>query len=159
MLLESEASLKRVQREIDTTERRAQSLGKNTATAARGFERLTERVSDQRTKLTQLSEAYRRGDITSKQFEKALQGVDRAAGNVNSRIRDSQARLTDFANKTTSLQDKLSSLGSGLTSVGQSMTVGLTAPLTALGYAALRSATSFDDLRNKLQAAAGGSEA
>jgi Ca2+-binding EF-hand superfamily protein len=159
MLLESEASLKRVQREIDTTERRAQSLGKNTATAARGFERLTERVSDQRTKLTQLSEAYRRGDITSKQFEKALQGVDRAAGNVNSRIRDSQARLTDFANKTTSLQDKLSSLGSGLTSVGQSMTVGLTAPLTALGYAALRSATSFDDLRNKLQAAAGGAEA
>ena len=140
MLLESEAALKRVDRAIETTEKRAQSLGKNTAVSARGFEKLTNTVSTQRNRLTELSQAYHRGEITSKQFEKALHGVDRATGNVNSRIKDSQARLTDFANRTTALKDKLSSLSSGLTSAGQSMAAGLTLPLTALGYAALRSA-------------------
>ena len=39
------------------------------------------------------------------------------------------------------------------------MTVGVTAPLTALGYAAVRSAANLDSMMNRLRAATGSSEA
>lgn len=53
----------------------------------------------------------------------------------------------------------LNRVGSGLRSFGTSLTVGLTAPLTALGLIAVKSARDIDDQANTLKAFTGSAEA
>lgn len=156
----AERDLKRVEREIDSTEKRANSLGKTSAVTARSFEKLRENVAKSRTQLTEAASAFQRGDITATKMGASLNRTANAAGNLNSRLKDTNAKLQDFAaNGLSRLQSKLSAVGQGIQSFGRSMTVGVTAPLTALGYAAVRSAANLDSMMNRLRAATGSSEA
>lgn len=98
-LRNAEQRLKATEQAIGATEARAKGLGQTSATTARQYEKLNERITQQRDKLLQAATAYQRGDISAKQFANALNSVGQAASNVDSRIKDSQARLTDFGNR------------------------------------------------------------
>lgn len=154
-LRSSEARLRATESAISSTEQRARGLGQTSAAVARSYERLNERIGEQRAKLQQAASAFTRGEATSKQMASALSQVDRAAAGVNSRLKDSSARLTDFAAKQSFSISKLSTMGQHFSQLGQSLSIGITAPLIAASYAFVRSATSIDAMRNRLIAATG----
>ena len=158
-LRSSEARLKATESAISSTEQRARGLGQTSATVARSYERLNEKIGEQRSKLQQTAAAFARGEATSKQMASALGSVDRAAAGVNSRLRDSSARLTDFSNRASKIPQMLQSAGQGVQNFGRSLTVGLTAPLAALTAISFQQAASFDAMRNRLNAATGSADA
>lgn len=142
--------------------KKAQALGQTGAAVARSYEKLNEKITQSQNVLNAASAAFKRGEITAKQFQQVLASTEKTVGSVNSRLGDSGARLTDFASRQQNLNklfstigNTVSSLGSSLTSLGTTLTVGLTAPLTALATIGVRSAITLDDLRNKLISATG----
>ena len=71
-------------------------------------------------------------------------------------VKGAEKNIAELTNK---LKSQRNSFGSGLQSIGKSLTVGLTAPLLALGAASVSSASNLDSLRNNLVSATGSVDA
>lgn len=151
-LRDAEARLKATERAIEQTEAKAKRIGQTSATTARSFEKMNERVAETRAKLQQTAAAFERGETTSKKMGSAFQSADKAANNLTSRLKDQNARLADMANRAQNATGSVSKLG-------QVLTTALAAGLTAVAYAAIRSTIELDNVRNKLVAATGSTEA
>lgn len=158
-LLRAEDRLKQTERAITDTERKAKSLGKTNAVTGRSFEKMNQSVRESRDRMDQAVNAYLRGEISQTKLASVLRQTDTRVNSLNNRIKDSTARLQDYAAKVSAIGPKLQDIGGRLQSFGQSMTIGVTAPLAAASVALFRNASSWDDLRNKLQAATGGADA
>lgn len=85
--------------------------------------------------------------------------VDSAVDDIKSSAIDTGSSIDDLASTTesagSSMLASFESLGSDLQSAGTKMSVGLTAPLMALGTAAVMTVSSFDDSMSKVQAISG----
>lgn len=154
-LRQAEDRLKSTERAITATENRAKSLGQSSAVSARGYEKLNDAIGTQREKLNQAADAFRRGDISAKQFAASVNQVGNSTSIINSKLKDTQARLTDFATRATDVAGKMRSLGTGMTNVGQALFVAMTVPLLGLGVAAVKTAADFQSLRAGLTAVMG----
>lgn len=159
-LRDAEARLKATERAIEQTEAKAKKIGMTSATTARSFEKMNEKVAETRAKLQQTSAAFERGEVSSRKLGTTFQSVDRATASLNSRLKDTHARMSDLASGGLQrLQGRLQSVGSGITSFGQSLAVGLTVPLGLFGAASIKAASDFDSLMNKLRAGLGTTQA
>jgi hypothetical protein len=107
---------------ILATEKRAKDLGVTTATSARSFEKLQEKLNLANRNLTATASAFQKGEASAKQMASALMAVDRAASAVNSRLRDTQARLADVSSKGSKGSNFLGNLDLG--SVGNAALTG-----------------------------------
>lgn len=70
-------------------------------------------------------------------------------------LQDAEAQITAFVNKV----GKIGQIGSDLKNIGQQMTIGLTAPLLALGAAAIKSYGDIEALKKGLEAVTGSTAA
>lgn len=155
----ADARLKATEREIARTEERARGLGQTSAVTARHYQKLTEQVAQNRAELVRSATAYAHNAISLKQMGSAIDSTGRNVGNMTSRLRDANARLSDFSTRSANIVGKLREAGDGMRSFGQSVTIGVTLPLIGLGKVALDQAAGIDAWRNRLQAAAGSTDA
>lgn len=112
--------------------------------------------------------ALRRVDAGGREAARNLQLLERATGRTRSvfdatgtstrRMADEILGVGRSARTTESLLARMRGTGATLDGIGRKLTFGLTAPLTALGGAAVRSATEMDSLKRGLIAVAGSSD-
>ena len=147
-LRDAEARLKATERAIEQTEAKAKKIGMTSATTARSFEKMNEKVAETRAKLQQTSAAFERGEVSGKKMTSAMQLADKATTNLTSRLKDQNARLSDMATRA-------QTASAGISKFGQILTTVLATGLTAVAYAAIRSTIELDAVRNKLVSATG----
>lgn len=94
-LLDAERQLDQTEQAITQTERKARELGQTSATTARGFEKLREKVQSSRESLEQSRVAFERGNLSAKQMARSLDSVSRSAETAGSKVKDLQARLSN----------------------------------------------------------------
>lgn len=150
-LHDAEVRLNTTERAVQDLERHAHSLGRVTAVTGRQFEKMSESVRENRQRMEQAIDAYRRGDVSQAKFASALRQTDARITSVNSRLRDMSARLQDAANRSSATAGSLSLLRSGFAAIGVSG--------VAAAYGIGRAAIEVDNLRNQLRAATGSTEA
>ncbi len=146
-LRDAERRLKSTERAITDQERRAMGLGKTTAVTSRSYEALNESLGRARQRLQATSEAFRRGDATSKQMRAALVNVDKATERLNDRLKNSKARLDD-------MPGRLQRVASELMTVAKYGSFAA----AAFGTFAVKTAADFDSLRRGLTAVAGSAD-
>lgn len=158
-LRSADQRLAETSKNVTGLEQKTTGLGQTSAIAARGIEKFNESIARIRANLAESAGGFARGQIGATQMAGAVKSAENALNSLNSKIKDSNARLTDFANKAVDVKAKLQSVAEGISNVGQKMTIALTAPITALGAFSVKAASSFDDIKNRLNAATGSAEA
>jgi methyl-accepting chemotaxis protein len=118
-LLNADKLLGETSKAIGDVEQQAQNVGKTSASTARQFEKFNDIVGQQRQRVLDAAEAFRKGDITTRQFANVINQTESHVSSLNSRIKDSSARLTDFANNSGKARSAFQSfLTAGLATAG-----------------------------------------
>ncbi len=87
-------------------------------------------------------------DMTSKalsDINQRLEQLNSSAGKFNSTLDENKAKMQAFSTAT-------KSIGQGLVKIGAALTAGITLPVVAFGVAAVKSAATFEQSMNDLQA-------
>lgn len=100
----SDRLVSEVGRDIDQTAGKAVKLGLTSATTARQFEKLNERLLTNRNLLHDAAKAFQDGDISAKRMASTFAQVERATVSVSSRVRDLKAQLSDLQGSTSQLE-------------------------------------------------------
>lgn len=95
----SQNLLESVSKAVTSTESRAVSLGKTTATTSRQFERFNEVLSAQQKKLLNAGAAFQAGHISAKQMASVMTSVDSSLLRTASSLKSVNAGLDDFKKK------------------------------------------------------------
>src|SRR4051812_40728777 len=98
---------------ISVVESQARLVGNTSATTARQFEKFNDAVQQQQKRVLDAADAFKKGDISAKQFAAVINQTDTKVSSLNSRIKDSSARLTDWANKSKSAGSVFASVFQG----------------------------------------------
>jgi tape measure domain-containing protein len=91
----ADARLKETSQTLVSTEKKARDLGQTTATSARSFEKLQEKVSQSKVQLIATASAFSKGEATAKQMQSAIHATTRATDQLNSKLKDLAARQAD----------------------------------------------------------------
>jgi hypothetical protein len=132
--------LKSAQVELGKTEAKSKLLGDTSATVSRRYEKLSEAIGANNSRLSEAVSAYTRGEISARKYASVLANVERATASVSSRIKDANARvaeigstgLTHFQQQIRGATSQLSNLSGILT--GNRLS-GITSEFTSLGLA------------------------
>jgi CHASE3 domain sensor protein len=98
-LQRADARLTETAKHLADTEKKAESLGQTTATSARAFERLQDKLALANQRMISTAIAFGKGEATAKQMATALRGVESATNSVNSKLKDTAARIADIKAK------------------------------------------------------------
>lgn len=155
-----DSGLKSTAKEITNLENHAKSLGKTSASTARGFEKLREKSADVKSELAGAVKKFKDGDISAKQLEGSVRKAANAQKSLSSRTKDSAARLTDFADRAkkaekaarglSKISGHMRGVGDGIANVGRSLTAAITLPLAGIATLGIKSALSIDAAKTKL---------
>lgn len=85
----------------------------------------------------------------------AVAFLDLDTSKFSSGIKTAGQEMKGFTDNTQSAEDRFKSLGSGLQTVGAGMTLGVTAPLVAIGTVAVMTAANFEHGMSKVSALSG----
>lgn len=95
-LRDADARLEQTAKNVTTTEKKTQELGVTTASAARQYEKLNEKLNAAKSRLDVTAQAFGKGEASAKEMASALTAVDKAAASVASRLKDASAQAADF---------------------------------------------------------------
>ncbi|MCC8066742.1 MAG: phage tail tape measure protein [Clostridiales bacterium] len=122
---------------------------------------LTTAIEDTKTKLEtlktaaeQANEQLQNGDITQEQYD-ALQREIIATEQELEKLADQSAESNAALQKSSAVRSTLEDIGDKITSVGTSLTTKVTAPIVALGTAAVSTAATFESSMSQVQATMG----
>jgi TP901 family phage tail tape measure protein len=151
-------SAREIQSELKQVEKLMKLDPKNTELVAQKQKLLADAVKNTEDKLKTLKEAerqlndqFKRGELTQEQYEeqhRALQreiiateqklySLEKSLGSSNDKWRDAGLKLE-------AIGDKMQKVGDKMSAVGQKMTLGVTAPIMALGGLAAKAAIDFE---------------
>jgi TP901 family phage tail tape measure protein len=126
-LLRADALLEDTAHAISITESQARKAGLTSATSARQFEKLNDAVLQQQKRVLDAAEAFKKGDISVRQFASVINQTDSKVSSLNSRISDASARITDFGNRSKNVGSMFKSVfqaslaAAGITNLGLAM--------------------------------------
>lgn len=113
----------------------------------------------------QVNQQFANGEISAEQYrnfqreiirtEQDINGFRQQLRNLNGDVDDAGDNATTAAEQFKKMGEALSKAGDKIKGVGTALTVGLTAPITALGLASLKVANDFDSASGKIKAALG----
>lgn len=89
-----------------------------------------------------------RNEAEQIKLEKALQ-------NVTKELAKQESGWTSWGNKLTEAGSKLTAVGSKISGIGQTLSIGITAPLAAAGFASFKFASDMEESINKVEVAFG----
>jgi phage-related minor tail protein len=121
----------------------------------------SEKLNTLRSTQQQVEEQFNRGEISEEQyraFQRELVRTEQDLQRFERSLRESRGELDDLGDEAENAGERLSKAGEKFKSIGTGLTVGVTAPLLALGAAAVKAAIDVDDSSGKIQAALGISE-
>ncbi len=171
-----ESQLQTTKKFMEQTEQAGRELGLTSAQTGRHFEKLNEKLSWAKDRVQQLNQQYTAGQITSQQYARGLEAVDRAVKSVSDKVKDGSAKMEDYAVKTKKaaeamkaaeasansmekqigdVSSKLTAVGGGMMEVGAGLTASLTLPITAAGYAIATAGMEFEDALLMIQGVSG----
>ncbi|MFE1630741.1 phage tail tape measure protein [Brevibacillus reuszeri] len=117
-----------------------------------------EKLSRLRTAQQQVNEQFARGEISEGQyraFQRELAKTEQELQSFENRLRQTGEQVKSFADKANEAGNKLKESGEKISSAGEKMSVGLTAPLAAVGIVAGKMAADVDAATGKVQARLG----
>jgi tape measure domain-containing protein len=161
ILIEVKLDDREITRQMDALGRKLQksldvALGGNRpgggATAA------TRALKDQETAALKLAQAQARLATASGDLTKAQTTLNTALAGVNKTTIASISAQTQLAQVHQRMARNLKDMADTLTNIGARLTIGISAPIAALGIAAIKTATDFDSLKRGLIAVSGSSE-
>ena len=130
--------------------------------AAQQTKMLKEQISLQEQRLAQanhmLDEATRKYGENSNQALRWRQAVANARtelNNLNNELRNTPNQLQALGQDMQAAGDKIQNVGKAVTSVGKTMTTHVTAPIVAMGAAAVKVTADFDSSMSKVAAVSG----
>jgi len=85
----------------------------------------------------------------------ALSKTETALSSTNKQIDIQSSKWTTLGKSAESAGNKISAIGKGATSAGKSLTIGVTAPILAIGTAAIKTGMDFDAQMSRVQAISG----
>jgi len=85
----------------------------------------------------------------------AVNNTERELEQANRELQVASSRWTAFSDTMAAISTKLKAVGQSVTNIGNKLTKGITAPVVALGTAAVKTFTSYDDSLKQVQATMG----
>lgn len=147
------STLNKQKDEYSQLESKIQTYSQHLDRASNMYGENSSQVNEYRQKLLQLKDSFNTLENEINQNENELK-------EYRTTLNNTQVEVKELSNELLSMPfDKISSdlksSGDKLKSVGQSMTIGVTAPITAAGVAATNAGTDFTSAMSKLQATSG----
>lgn len=119
---------------------------------------LNKQITLQGQKVSVLTEAYNKSVDSKGKDAKATQDLEiklnnaktamtkmqNELGSTEKKLKEASSLSTRFSNSLDKMSKKLKSVGQNMTSAGRSMTIGLTAPIIGVGYAAGKASIDFE---------------
>jgi len=152
------SDINKLARDIQSELRQVEKLLKfnphDTELLAQKQQLLADQVENTRKKLDtlkiaqeQVNEQFRKGEISQEQyraFQRELVKTEDQLRSYEGQLKQVNLQNSEFAAKSAEIGQKLEGLGKKLTDVGKKWSMNVTAPLTALGFAAGKSAIDFE---------------
>ena len=161
-------ALKTVNQSITATQKQLKDVQKllkldpaNTTLLAQKQELLNEKITATKDKLEtlrlaqeQVKQQFEAGDLGKDKYN-AIQREIIATEQELKKLAQESANANTVLNKMSSVGKTMQSVGSAMTSTGRTLTTRLTAPIVALGTAAVKTAADFDSEMSKVSAISG----
>ena len=151
-----------LQKELNAINKGLKFDPKNTTLLAQKQQVLKESIASTSDKLKELKEAQRLADETIKNggtiSQENYRALQREIVETEAKLKKLQAQASNWGQASAALQDfsnKTKKLGDKLSSIGNTLTTHVTAPIVALGTAAVVAGNNFEAEMSRVQAIAG----
>lgn len=151
-----------LQKELNAINKGLKFDPKNTTLLAQKQDVLKESIAATSTKLKELKEAQRQADETIKNggtiSQENYRALQREIIETEAKLKKLQAQASNWGKASAALEEfsqKTKKLGDKLSSIGNTLTTHVTAPIVALGTAAVVAGNNFEAEMSRVQAIAG----
>lgn len=147
------STLNKQKDEYSQLESKIQTYSQHLDRASNMYGENSSQANEYKQKLLQLKDSFNTLENEIKQNENELKEYKTALNNTQTEVKELSNELLNMP--FDKISSDLKNSGDKLKSVGQSMTIGVTAPITAAGVAATNAGTDFTSAMSKLQATSG----
>ncbi|MXO64865.1 phage tail tape measure protein [Altericroceibacterium endophyticum] len=155
-LREAKQAAEQLGREFHQTEAPTKQLGKEFKAARRKVEQLETRLDKQNGTLRDSRSRLSDAGINTRNLSADQRALATRLGQANGELAQQKQRL-EALNKANAHARKLRAMGSGVSSAGVKASIGVTAPLAALGNAAFQAASDAAELESAFEVTFGNS--